>query len=193
MEQARPAKVLAGMTISLDGFVCDRNGDPSRLYANLTELRNSKLMQDSIARTGAVVMGRRSYELAQGDFSNYEYQVPLFVVTHEAPAEKARGENEQLKLCFVSDGVMSAVEQAKAHAGSQGRDVTVVGGVDVIHQLLRQGLVDELHLGIVPILLGEGGMRLFDGRDELALELRHKETLESPGRTDLIYQVLKPG
>lgn len=193
MEQARAVKVVARMAVSLDGFVNDRHGDVSRLYPNLAELRRTRMLQDAIARTGAVVMGRRSYELAQGDFTNYEFQVPLFVVTHQPPAQPAKGENDKLKLSFVSDGVGAAIEQAKAQAALSGRDVTVVGGVDIIHQLLRKGLIDELELGIIPVLLGAGGLRLFDGSDELSLTLQHLETLESPGRTDLRYQVLRPG
>lgn len=181
------------MAVSLDGFISDRNGDSSRLYPNLAELREGKLLRDFIARTGAVVMGRRSYELAQGDFRDYEYQVPLFVVTHEVPVDVAKGENGKLKFNFVTEGVPSAIEQAKTEAALVGRDVMVVGGVDVIHQLLRQGLVDELTIGIVPVFLGAGGLRLFDGNDELALTLQHLETVDSPGRTDIRYQVLRPG
>lgn len=193
MEHARVVKVVAHMAVSLDGFISDRNGDNRRLYANQSELREGKLLRDFIARTGAVVMGRRSYELAQGDFTDYEYQVPLFVVTHDVPSEKAKGENGKLQLHFVTDGALAAIEQAKTEAALTGRDVLVVGGVDVIHQLLRQGHIDELTIGIVPVLLGAGGLRLFDGNDELALTLQHLETIDAPGRTDIRYQVLRPG
>ncbi len=84
---------------------------------------------------------------------HYEFQVPLFVVTHDPPATPPRA-NESLSVTFVTAGVEAAVEQARAAAGE--RDVTVVGGPDLIGQLLAAGLVDVLEVDVVPVLLGSG-------------------------------------
>jgi dihydrofolate reductase len=70
------------MAMSLDGFVNDPNGDVSRLYPDLDALRKTVILQEAIKTTGAVVMGRGAYDMAQGDFTGYEFQVPIFVLTH---------------------------------------------------------------------------------------------------------------
>jgi dihydrofolate reductase len=83
------AKVIVGMTTSLDGFVNDRTGSVERLYPDLEALRKTEFLKKVIEYTGAVVMGRRAYEMANGDFTGYEFQVPIFVVTHH-PHRKSR-------------------------------------------------------------------------------------------------------
>jgi dihydrofolate reductase len=181
-------KVIVGTTMSLDGFIADRNGDVSRLYPDLAELRNTEMLQESMRSTGAVVMGRHAYDMANGDFTGYEYQVPIFVVTHEVPEEAAKGENERLKLIFVTDGVASAIEKAKAAAGDE--DVTVVGGADTAQQCIRAGLFDELQIGIAPVLLGEG-LRFFEHLGTVQLELERTRILESPTRTDIMFRVAR--
>jgi dihydrofolate reductase len=180
-------KVLVGMTISLDGFVNDRNGDVSRLYPDLAALRQTEMLQEEIKTTGAVVMGRRAYDLAEGDFTDYEFQVPIFVLTHHIPEKVAKGENEKLSFTFVTDGIESAIEQAKAAAGD--KYVTVIGGADTAQQCIEKGLLDELQIGIVPILLG-GGLRLFEHSDK-QIELERMRVIESPGRIDLRFRVVK--
>lgn len=99
--------VVLGMTMSVDGFVADRNSDLSSLYPDLDDLRHTDMLKESIARTGAVVMGRRAYGMADGDFTDYEYQVPIFVVTHHVPETVTRGENSRLTLTFVTAGIES--------------------------------------------------------------------------------------
>ena len=182
-------KVVGGMTISLDGFVNDRNGSVGALYPDLGELAQTDMLKEALRMTGAVVMGRYSYEMANGDFTGYEYQVPLFVVIHEAPERVAKGENENLKFNFVTDGVESAFKQAKAAAGD--KDVTVVGGANIMQQALKAGLVDELQIGIMPILLGDG-LRLFDHLSSEQIKLEKIKLIESAGgRTDIYFRVLK--
>src|SRR5213082_488570 len=133
--------VIVGATMSLDGFMNDRNGSVSRLYPDLEALRSTEMLQEEMRTTGAVVMGRRAYDMAAGDFTDYEYQVPIFVLTHEVPEKAAKGENERLACTFVTDGIESAIEKAKAAAGD--KDVTVVGGANTAQQCVRAGLVDE--------------------------------------------------
>lgn len=177
------------MTLSLDGFVEDREGSVSRLYPDLAALGQTQLLQDSIRDTGAVVMGRHAYDMAQGNFTGYEFQVPIFVVTHQAPETTAKGENEKLKFHFVSDGIESALRQAKAAAGE--KDVTVIGGANAAQQLMKAGLVDELQIGIMPVLFGQG-LRFFDPGSHSDMRLEKVTALDSPGgRTDLIFRVVK--
>ena len=179
-------KVIVGMTVSLDGFVNDRNGSVARLYPDLAALLKTEMLQEAIANTGAVVMGRRAYEMANGDFTGYEFQVPIFVVTHHSPKAVAKGENAKLSFEFVDD-VEGAVRKAKNAAGT--KDVTVVGGASTAQQCISSGLADEIHVGIVPVLLGEG-LRFFENLgDELQLETIG--VLRSPGRTDIKFRVAK--
>ena len=111
--------VIIGATMSLDWFMNDRNGDVSRLYPDLEALRSTEMLQEEIRTTGAVVMGRRAYDMAEGDLTDYEYQVPIFVLTHHIPEKGTKGENDQLTLTFVTDGIESAIEKAKAAAGDE--------------------------------------------------------------------------
>lgn len=180
--------VIGGMTISLDGYINDRSGSVGHLYTDLAALQETPFLKGSIANTGAVIMGRRTYEMARGDFTGYEFQVPIFVLTHHPPKKVAKGQNKKLRFTFVSDGIDRAVTQAKTAAGDQ--DVMVVGGASTIRQLLSAGLLDELELGLMPVLLHEG-QRLFDGL-ELLPELERVRVIESPaGRTELIYRIVK--
>jgi dihydrofolate reductase len=103
------ATVIAGVTISLDGFVADASGNSARLYTDLADLRGSPYMNALIEETGAVLMGRGSFEMADPDsyVGNYEFQVPIFVLTHHPPAVPPK-QDDRLTLTFVSDGVDSA-------------------------------------------------------------------------------------
>ena len=181
-------KVIVGTTMSLDGFMNDGNGSLERLYPDLEELRQTEMLQESMKSTGAVVMGRHAFDMAQGDFTGYEYQVPIFVLTHHPPTQVTKGQNDRLKIIFVTDGMQSAIEKAKAAAGE--KDVTIVGGANTAQQLMNAGLFDELHIGIVPIVLGEG-LRFFDNVSIGAVQLEKIDILESPSRIDIKYRAVK--
>jgi dihydrofolate reductase len=184
------AKLIAGMTISVDGFVTDRHGDLGPLYPDLEALQDTEYMRDLIEGTGAVLMGRRSFEVGDPDTyaDTYELQAPIFVVTHQPPARHPR-ENDKLTFTFVTDGVESAVAQAKAAAGD--KDVQVIGGADLIQQLLGAGLVDQLNIDVMPLLLGSG-TRLFDGRPGLeGVRLEKLEVKETGARTTLSFRVVR--
>jgi dihydrofolate reductase len=154
----------------------------------MAELRDTEPLQEAIRMTGAVVMGRHSYDMAQEDFTGYEFQTPIFVVTHEAPEKVAKGENDNLTFTFVTDGVESAIEQAKRAAGD--KDVTAIGGANTGQQLLKAGLVDEIHIDIMPVLLGEG-LRLFEHLGAEPIELEKIGVTEGPMRTSLKFRVIK--
>lgn len=180
------AKVMVGMTISLDGFVADESGSASRLYPDLAALRDTAYMNALIDETGAVVMGRRTFEMGDPDeyVGNYEFQVPIFVVTHEPP-RIAPKQDEHLTFTFVTDGVESAIAQANA-AGEKA--VQVVGGVDVTQQLLRAGLVDELRIDVMPLLLG-AGLRFFENGGLEHVRLEKIGVQEVGARTSLSFRI----
>ena len=183
-------KVVLGMTVSLDGFVNDRNGSAGRLYTDFDEFQNSEMMRESIENTGAVLMGRRAYTMGDPDAyaDTYEYQVPIFVLTHHVP-QKLPKQNGKLTFTFVTEGIESAVRQAKATAGD--RDVTVIGGASTFRQCLKAGVVDELELDLMPVILG-GGLRLFEHSEDVEpTELEKIKVAESSVRTRLRFRVVK--
>ena len=181
-------KVILGMTMSLDGFINDRNGDVGPLFPDFSELGKSEVLREAQRETGAVVMGRHAYEMGQGDYTDYEFQVPIFVLTHDVPDKAAKGENDKLTFTFVTDGIERAIEKAKAVA--DGKNVMVIGGASVAQQCIRTGLLDEIQVDIMPVLLGQG-LRLFEhlGADQINLE--KIKVIESRIRTYLGFRVVK--
>jgi dihydrofolate reductase len=181
------AKVIVGMTISLDGFVADQNGHAGRLYPDLAALRYTTYMKDAIEQTGAVLMGRRTFEMGDPDsyVGNYEFQVPIFVLTHHPPSVAPK-QDEHLTFTFVTDGVESAVAQAKAAA--RDKAVQVVGGVSIAQQLLDAGLVDELHVDIMPVFLGIG-LRSFESSSLERVRLEKINVQEVGARTSLRFRM----
>ena len=183
-------KVVLGMTMSLDGFINDRNGSVAALYPDLVALRNTEPLRESIRNTGAVVMGRNSYAMAEDPdwfAGNYEYQVPIFVLTHRPPQRHPK-ETDTLTFTFVTDGIESAIQQAKAVAGE--KDVNVIGAASTSQKCLKAGLADELHIDIMPVFLG-GGLRPFEGIGEEQIQLEKIKVIELPeGRTHLRFRVV---
>ena len=182
-------KVILGMTMSLDGFVNDLSGSVQSLYPDLTALRNTTMLQEAIRTTGAVIMGRHAYAMGNPDWyvDNYEFQVPIFVLTHHVP-ETLPKQNDKLTFTFVVDGSQSAIEQAKAAAGN--KNVTVIGGAHTAQQLIKAGFIDEIQVGIMPVFLGEG-LRLFENLGTDAIRLEKLAVIESSARTDLRFRVAK--
>jgi dihydrofolate reductase len=136
--------------------------------------RDNEIAEQGFVGIGAWILGRNMFGPVRGPWLNDSwkgwwgdeppYHVPVFVLTHHAraPLEMAGGTT----FHFVTDGIRSALEQATAAAG--GRDVRVGGGVAIIREYLRAGLIDELHLAVRPIVLG-AGEHLFNGIDMSAL------------------------
>jgi len=184
-------KVMAGMTMSLDGFINDRNGSAESLYSDFEELLETTSFKEMIADTGAVIMGRHTYEMADPFLwvnDDYEFQVPLFILTHTPPEKFPKG-NDKLTVTFVTDGVESAISQAKKAAGD--KMVQVIGGADAIQQCLNSGLCDELGIDVMPVLLGKG-LRLFENIDTDKIQLGRISVEETTAmRTSLMFRVTK--
>ncbi len=182
-------KIVLGMTMSLDGFINDRHGSVGRLYSDFKDLHDTSVLKDAVKNTGAVVMGKHAFEMADDPDSyadTYEFQVPIFVLTHKPPAKHPK-ENETLKFIFVTDGIESAVTQAKAAA--RGKDVQIIGGANTFQQCLNKGLCDELHIDIMPVLLG-AGLKLFEHIDNDKIRLKKSKVITStPERTSIVFKV----
>lgn len=167
------AKLIAIMTMSLDGYVADASGDVSKVmswYMSSGDVEVSTGGPDPMtlhlsaasaghvrsltSELGAVLTGRRTFEKAQGWGGNHSWG-PAFVLTHHIPAGWPRPNST---VHFVTDGLESAVRRAKAAAG--GKSVGV-HGADTTQQLLRAGLLDEISVDIAALFLGSG-VRLFD-------------------------------
>jgi len=201
-------KVCASITTSVDGYITGPDDGPGkglgeggeRLHywvfggpwsydaepegapgADLGGVEKEYL-DAAFARLGASVAGRTMYEAAGHWGDQNPWGVPTFIVTHR-PEEQPEGD----AFVFV-DGVVEAIERAKAAAGD--KDVSLSGGADIIRQALAAGLVDELSIIVAPVILGRGKL-LFEGFDH-DIELTPKGVRQSPLATFIDYEVTKP-
>jgi dihydrofolate reductase len=155
---------------------------------------STPVMEEALENVGATIMGRKMFGGGPGPWGEDPWQgwwgdeppfhAPVFVLTHHErePLEKQGGTT----FTFVTDGIESALAQAKQAAG--GKDVSLGGGADVAQQYLAAGLIDVLELNIVPVLLG-GGTRLFDNLAGADLGLEQVRAIEAPGVTHIKYRV----
>jgi dihydrofolate reductase len=190
-------KVVADITMSLDGFVTGpdpdldhglgHGGEPLHDWVFGDDPVDAQVLRESTDASGAVVMGRRLFDIIDGpngwnDEMGYGAEhaanPPFFVVTHSAP-EKVRLD---LDFTFVTDGLAAAITRARAAAGD--KDVVVMGGGDVVNQCVADGLVDELRIHLAPIILG-AGTPLFDGENRR--QLVQRSVLASSNATHLTY------
>lgn len=185
-------KVIAGMGMSLDGFINDHDGNIDKLNTDFAELLDSQAFKTMINNTGAVIMGRHVYEMANPFMwanDDYEFQTPIFVLTHTPPEKYPEG-NDKLSFTFVTDGVENAITRAVSAAGD--KDVQIIGGADTIQQCLNSGLCHELQVDIMPVLLGNG-LRLFENIDNDKLQLeRIKVEAITKQRTSITFSVTSP-
>lgn len=192
-------KVMAALSVSLDGFIDGPNGEDGGLHAwvfsgsvpveaagisfELASESSAELFREFVANTGAIVIGRKAATIASE--INPIFDLPTFLLTHETHEPKTKN---GVTVTFVKDGVESALEQARAAAGS--KDVCIFGGADTVRQYLRAGLLDELQLDVVPVLLG-GGTRLFDEASLSKVKLEQVRAVESANVTHLVYRIMK--
>lgn len=184
------ARVVLGVTISLDGFAEDINGSVGTLYPDLAEYDTTGTMQESIRNTGAVVMAWKEYAMAEDPdwfAGNYEFQVPIFVVSPAIPKKHPK-ETDRLTFTFVTDGMASAIRQAKTAAGE--KEVTIIGSARTTAECLAAGLADELYLDIIPVFL-HAGFRPFELGGNPATDLERTKVVELPaGRTQIRFRVV---
>ena len=157
---------------------------------------SSEVVAETLAREGAAIIGRRMFSGGQGPWEDDPnpngwwgdeppFHHPIFVLTHH--------EREPLALkgttfTFVTDGIESALDQAREAAGD--KDVGIGGGGEAVQQYLRAGLVDELQVHVAPVLLG-GGTRLLDNLGDEPPQLELIRTVDAPGVTHVRYRVLR--
>src|SRR3954470_10939378 len=196
------SKVVALMSMSLDGFVADANDGVAEVfdwYMNAGDVEfntegsdpmtfkvsppSAEHLRSLWSELGAVITGRRTFEVADGWGGNHAWG-PAFVVTHHIPAGWPKPNST---VYFVTDGIESAVKQAKAaDAGKSVRG----HGADTIQQLLNAGLLDEISVDIAAVLLGSG-VRLFEHLARTPAILGNPEVIPGVGVTHLRYPVLK--
>ena len=201
-------RVLVDITMSLDGFIAGPNDGPAlplgdrgeRLHQWVYDLASwrephglpggktntDSEVLDEAFRTGAIVVGRRMFDNARGWGDNPPFHRPVFVLTHEAREEVVK--EGGTTFTFVTDGIESALERARAAAGD--KDVSIAGGANTIQQYLKAGLLDELQVHLAPMLLG-GGIRLFEQLGVDQIELEGTRVIASPGVTHLRFRVVK--
>ena len=184
------SKVILGLTMSLDGYAEDIYGSVNPLYSDLELLAETDMMLDSIDTTGAVVMSFKEFNMAEDSdlyADHYEYQVPIFVFTDTVP-EKHPRENDKLSFTFITNGIESAIKQAKGAAGE--KDVNIIGSALTTPLCLRTKLIDELQVDIIPRFLGEG-YRPFENLGNLNIRLERISTEELPeGRIHISYSII---
>src|SRR5437588_392268 len=152
------AKVIVGTTMSLDGFINDRHGEVGRLYPDLAALRQTEWLQEEMRTTGAVVMGRHAYDMAQGDLTGYEFQVPIFVVTHQAPDQAHKEAAVQFLQAVIAGRIDEAYEQYVDMRG-QHHNPYFAAGFAALQAGMRENHVQFPHKTLsVKHVLGEGDL-----------------------------------
>jgi dihydrofolate reductase len=210
------SRVTCQISTSLDGFVAGPNqslenplgegGERLHEWAIATDAwrarhrreggehnADAEVVADVTQNVGAYIMGRKMFGGGDGPHDESwrgwwgedpPFHVPVFVLTHHArePLPMEGGTT----FTFVTDGIESALEQARAAAGE--RDVQIAGGATAVQQYLAAGLLDELYLHTVPVILG-AGERLLDGVGDPALEI--VDVVNGPGATHVKYRVVR--
>jgi dihydrofolate reductase len=193
-------KVVVEMSMSLDGFIARPDGRTDEVHAwyntgdveikmpnnELTfkvDSASADIVQESF-KLGANVTGRNTFDDAEAWGGDDPMGIPSFIVTHDIPEE---WKGKDAPFTFVTDGVESAIKQAKAAAGD--KPVGVAGG-DIAMQCLNLGLLDEIQIHLAPVLLGEG-IRLFDDIEKLPVQLEQTKVVQTPSVTHIFYRVVK--
>jgi dihydrofolate reductase len=196
-------RVIADISMSLDGFVTGPDPDAEHGLGHGGEAlhhwaiesphpEDAEVLRRATEASGAVIMGRRLFDIIDGPNgwsddmgygASHAATPPFFVVTHHRPDDIRL----TLDFTFVTDGLASTVEQARAAAGDN--DVIVMGGGDVVRQSLDDGLVDELRIHLAPVVLG-AGTPLFAGA--VRHDLIQRDVVVSPLATHLTYEVGTP-
>jgi dihydrofolate reductase len=196
--------LIIDMTISLDGYVTAPGAGPGNgLGDDGLELHNWAIgdrepgdiavLEENTQATGAVLMGRNTFDVVDApDGWNAERhygadregggEIPCFVVTHEPPPTVRLTD----RMHIVTDGLASAIDQARAAAGT--KDVFLMGGGELAASALREGLADRLQLHVAPMILG-GGDPIFAALPRVRLTLEENRTVTTRNAVHLYYRV----
>ena len=193
-------KIILDLSMSLDGFIAGPkdSSNPDRELAGLDVLHDWRFGRQSSREAeayevekfksiGAGILGRRMLDLGIGPWGeNPTFHMPIFVLSHATrePIPKQGGTT----YYFITEGIESTLKQAEAAAG--GKDIMLLGGANAAQQYLKAGLLDEIHLHLVPVLLGEG-IRLFENIGTQQINLEQSSVIEEPGVTHFRYRVIK--
>lgn len=202
-------KVIVGLSMSLDGFVAGPNDSPDRplgdggdrlfkwyssgdtrfvLPSGEREFKvssgSAELLKDTARTMGVLVYGRRTFDIAGAWNGRHPMDVPMVIVTHRVSQEWVR---EGSPFTFVTDGVENAIRQARRIAGDKN---IAVGSASIAQQCIKLGLLDEIHIDLIPCLLGDG-IRLFDHLGSTPIELESTGVTVAPGVTHLAFSVVK--
>jgi dihydrofolate reductase len=141
------------------------------------------VVEEWMGRAGALISGRRTFDIAGGWADGHPVDAPIFVVTHEPPTEGRWSP----RVTFVPDGVEAALARAREVAGD---GYISASGAEVAQQLLRLGVVEEIQLSVAPVLLG-GGVRLLHHIGAAPVTLEQTRVIVSDGVTHLRYRVVR--
>lgn len=190
------ALVICDMSTSLDGYVTGPNDSRENPFGDGAGMlhdwmfdaatdQDRAVLQEMLDGVGAIVMGRTSFDKNEGEGGWRDGgpvgDTPCFVVTHHEPER-----SHPAVFTFVTDGVVSAIEQAKSTAGEK---AVGLHGATVMQQALPLGLVDEIRVHVVPVLLG-AGTPLF-GKLDSAIGLKRTQVLVTPAATHVSFRVLR--
>jgi dihydrofolate reductase len=194
-------KLIAEFTMSLDGFIAGADDDVRPIFgwysSGDTDFQvpgssmvfkvshaSAELLRRDWGQIGAIVTGRRDFDVSEAWGGSSPLGVPIFIVTHTVPQE---WDKEDAPFTFVTDGVESAIEKAKQVASDKNIGIS---GSTIVQQCLRAGSLDELQIHLVPILLGTG-ISLFDHLNTNPIELERLSVIEGTGVTHLRFRVIK--
>jgi len=184
-------KVLFGLSVSLDGFIADKHGDVSQVFAWMGRAMEQfhEVVGDTLSETGAVIMGHRTFDEIDSEQGwvmpdGTPLPWPVVVLQSQAREPVKKGHTQYY---FVTDGIESAMAKAQELAGEK---YVALHGASSVQQALQAGLLDEFHMAVAHVLLGEG-VRLFDHLGAKPIHLEHIRTLETPGATHLSFRVVK--
>ncbi len=195
------SQVIAGFSMSIDGFVADADdgvddvfkwysagGTDSEVMAGDEAIGMTREAAESIEEAGraagALVTARRTFDLAHAWGGKHPMDVPMVVLTHSVPQEWVNREGSP--FTFVTEGIQRAIDVARDIAGDKN---VVVGAPSVTQQCLQRGLLDAIHIDLVPVVLGRG-IRLFDHLTK-PVQLLVSEASGNPHVTHITYQVIK--
>lgn len=204
------SKIIFDSGITLDGFFAGNNRGPQNPMGGVSpkihawmfnekafwdhlgiagdhqDGADGKYIRETIARTGAYIMGKRMFEEGEAVWPNDLYKADVYVLTHEK--REPWVQEGSTTFYFINDGIESALEKAKQSA--KGKDIRIQGGANTIQQFLNAGLIDEFFIHIAPVFLGSG-IRLFESMNSDVYQLELVEIIPSALTTHMRYRCTK--